>query len=56
MCCVCRRPWERADVRLSGTGANATYVLNGERLAEGFIPWGKLKADGRNRLEITVEK
>ena len=46
----------RLDVRLSGTGANATYVLNGERLAEGFIPWGKLKADGRNRLEITVNQ
>ena len=45
----------RLDVYLKGIGADATYVLNGKTLPEGFIPWAALAKDRRNTLEITVK-
>ena len=45
----------RLDVYLKGIGADATYVLNGKSLPEGFIPWAALAKDRRNTLEITVK-
>lgn len=41
------------DVKMSGTGARASYLLNGQTLADGFVPWSALKRE-RNTLKIEM--
>lgn len=41
------------DVEMSGTGARASYFLDGQTLADGFVPWSALKRE-RNTLKIEM--
>lgn len=41
------------DVEMTGSGSAARFSLNGEPLADGFVPWAKLR-DGRNLLSIII--